>query len=744
MPDPDDDAVIARVPGLIRAGRDDFARLYDAEALARDGADFVPLHVLVQMERLLGGGGAETGSDRFAFELGFRHAAEKGWTRALFAKVVMAGFVPTPGDTASAAETRIYADIGRLGAPAGAGIEIDLQAMVNPADGYLDPLVFAREMQLATRRICQVVVDRQRRGTGFLVGPQVVLTNWHVVRDLYPGAGAGDTGNGALAALGGRLKVVFDRFRAPAPGGAGGNGGVGGAGGTGLGGPGAAGGSRAATYPARAIDLSNAAYPSEYLGEAIDIDQAPPWAGNDEKLDFALIRLDGVPGVERGWYRLLPDLWPRTDASVYVAQYPGQYALKIAAGRYVELCDAHRRRVRHGANTARGASGGLCLGFDRQTGTLKPSALHQASVTVTGAAGVAAGAAVATGAGANGGDGATVNQAIPLAKIAPLIAPLARRVDDAAPLLRLGAASGCDHVAAPVLGRAGFQKYVAEAVNGDARIIVVRPSVSRGRSTRGLGKSFSEVLLRSLVATDTHVVVSFRADEIPTDAGETARAILDRIAPAPASTAPATAAPAGPAANPAAPGPAGGAGWSRPEGASTTETAWIADHLIDLDFAPRLAAAAHGRLVWLVLDELDRTDLPDAGGRRFLDALYQKIATVPALRIVLIGLSRDLPSFDPALLRVDLLERPPGESEVIAWLNRRFGAGRAVDGDIVAALARLVTGMAGAAEVGTGAGTDPGTGAGTGALARAIRDRVDPVLPPERGVDDDLDGDGEG
>lgn len=661
-----DAQVLDRVPGLIRAGRDDFAQLYNAEALAREGKDFVPLHVLVQMERLLHGGVA-TGSDRFAFEIAFRQAAKEKWARDLFAKVVTAGLVTVPREGPDngrgLAEAKTYEALGKLGTPAGVEIVIDPQAAVNRADGYVDPITISREMQLAARRVCQIVIDRNRSGTGFLVGPQLVLTNWHVVHQLYTGVA-----NPTPDAIKGRLKVVFDLHKAP--------------------GNDVAVRSSTATYIARSIDFSDPAYPQEYSGEAIAIGENSPWADNEERLDIALIRVDGTPGIERGWYTPLSDLWPKAGASVYVAQYPGQYGLKVAVGQFGALCDENsRRRVRHHANTAHGSSGGLCLGFDQQTATLKPSALHQASVSVIAAPG-----------DANSGATLVTNQAIPLAKIAEHIARFAGQLDVAAPLLRLSAASGPDHVEGPVLGRVGFQQYVGEAVKGDVRIIVVRPSVPPGQSTHGLGKSFSEVLLRSLLAPDSHVVVSFRADSIPTDAGETARAILNRITPN-----------------------AAGEGWSQPEGASTTETAWIADILIDTHFAPRLAAAAHGRLVWLVIDELDRVDLPDAGGRRFFDALYQKIASLPSLRIVLIGLSRDLPSFDLSLLRVDLLEQPPGEHEVIAWLNRRFGPGRAVDGDIVATLYRLSNELAGAP--------------GAKTIAQAIR-RVDALLPPERGLDE--------
>ena len=287
------------------------------------------------------------------------------------------------------------------------------------------------------------------------------------------------------------------------------------------------------------------------------------------------------------------------------------------------------------------------------------------------------------------------NQAVPLAKIAPLIESLARQADATTAILRLGAASGPDHVGAPVFGRATFQKHVAEAMSGEARILIVRPAVSPGQSSSGLGKSFSEVLLRSLLPPDAHLIASFKASEIPSDASACAQAILLRVAAA-----------------------ASGQVWSGSDTAANTETAWINDTLIDQEFATRLAAAAKGRMVWLVIDDLDRVDLPDAGGRRFLDALYQRIETVPALRILLIGLMRDLPSISGKHVRVDTLQAPPGEGDVVTWLIRRFGTERGVTPDLLQSFARLAAAVA---EV-----------PGVAALAKAVKEKLDPNLPPEQ------------
>src|SRR5262249_47446916 len=88
------------------------------------------------------------------------------------------------------------------------GASFDLQTVVSHEDGFSDPVTVIRELQLATRRVCEILIDRGEtsRGSGFLVGPDVVLTNWHVVRALCP--------EGAVKPLNGfadRIKVRFDR-----------------------------------------------------------------------------------------------------------------------------------------------------------------------------------------------------------------------------------------------------------------------------------------------------------------------------------------------------------------------------------------------------------------------------------------------------------------------------------------------------------------------------------------------------
>ena len=637
------DGKASALASMIKAARPDFARQFDIEAALHDPGAPVKLMSLVAQARLGAAPGIDTTSDAFAYSVAFRFAAREGWLNALFSRLATAGMIDVLAeDPIALGEVTSHAK--------SAGMTFEPQSVVSKEDGFPDLAAVMREFGLASRRVCEVLVtdangNSASSGTGFLVGPQCVLTNWHVVKDLL-----GPT-KPVAENLADRLLIRFDRVMDD------------------YAVPGARPG---VIFRARTIDAWDPCYDSEYDGGEIKED-ASPYASADEKLDFALIRLWDAPGYERGWYEIQADKWPVPQSKLFLLQFPRGAMMRITVGGIEKLLDeGTRRRLRHLANSDKGSSGGLCLAYDRLSGQLEARAMHQAGIKL------------GNGAGA-------VNQAIPLAKIWPKIFQHVSRADREALIYKLQLRSGVELLDAPVLGRSNFQRYVWEAkMSGKPRIIIVR-------TADGVqGKTFSEKILRSLLNSEEHVVVSILAGSAPTNAVDFARRILAEIEPP---------------GRPDLPGQ---------ENADTTDSAWIADRLVREFFAPRLQAAAGKRLIWLVIDDLDCNDLPDAGGRRFLDALYQGVAAIPCLRIVLIGLKNDLTSIAAAQCEIDTVQKPPAAEDVRAWLIRRFGRGRKVDQDIVDALAKIACSI-GSLE-----------GAGARALAAAIRGHFDRALPDER------------
>jgi hypothetical protein len=64
------------------------------------------------------------------------------------------------------------------------GLEKTIKARL-PA---FDFAVWRERMALVEGRVCRVEIDSNAAGTGFLVGPDAILTNYHVVRTVLDGA----------------------------------------------------------------------------------------------------------------------------------------------------------------------------------------------------------------------------------------------------------------------------------------------------------------------------------------------------------------------------------------------------------------------------------------------------------------------------------------------------------------------------------------------------------------------------
>lgn len=198
-------------------------------------------------------------------------------------------------------------------------------------------------------RVCRVEYPAATPwGTGFLVGPSAVLTNYHVVEAIVDGAVApGDV------ALRFDFKVGRDGVSV-APG----------------------------TVHRLAHDWLHDYSPySDRDSEVDPIDDPAP-----DELDYALLRVDGTPGTEpvggdtgdpqpaqRRWVEL-----PRehhdfgAQPALYIVQHPAGAPLRVALDTdAVVSVNASRTRVRYTTTTEPGSSGSPCFGPDWQ-----PVALH--------------------------------------------------------------------------------------------------------------------------------------------------------------------------------------------------------------------------------------------------------------------------------------------------------------------------------------------------------------------------------
>jgi hypothetical protein len=177
-------------------------------------------------------------------------------------------------------------------------------------------------------------------GTGFLVGPDLVLTCYHVVEELV---------DGPVAPQEARLR--FDYRRAA---------------------------SGVQVFEGTAFSLAN-----DWL-----VASAPPSPADDmahdlatlvgpaaEELDFALLRVRGAPGEQRaGFAARLPEVpargWVRATQvgaagfaardTLFILQHPAGDPLKLAIGQSMGL-NANQTRLRYQVSTDHGSSGSPCL-----------------------------------------------------------------------------------------------------------------------------------------------------------------------------------------------------------------------------------------------------------------------------------------------------------------------------------------------------------------------------------------------
>ncbi len=216
-----------------------------------------------------------------------------------------------------------------------------LEKVINESNAALDVLVWRTRLAEIEGRVCRIEIKKKAKGTGFLVGADRVLTNWHVVNKIEE-----------QSATYGPSDVVlrFDYKRLED--------------GTEL--------SEGREYGL--VTTGNDWLLDHCPWSAVDL-QTDPKSGNPgpDELDYALLRVDGTPGEDAQGEKVMagspapprghipfpdePHDFP-PDTPLFIVQHPEGAPLKLwldtkaVIGLYGE-----DRRVRYHTNTLNGSSG---------------------------------------------------------------------------------------------------------------------------------------------------------------------------------------------------------------------------------------------------------------------------------------------------------------------------------------------------------------------------------------------------
>jgi hypothetical protein len=440
-----------------------FARIYDEHAAlagnrdARESAlKFRPFMVV----------SVGCHDDREAFRRAFAEAHSARWSRELVIACVAAGLLPA-GSSTSGLGGSVELQRGTVGS------EVVTQAVINSEAGYIDAAAISPGGIEATQRLCKITVTipepsgpKQVTGSGFLVGPQTILTAWHVLEHyIEPIVVDGRRTGKAKPNSQHKITVEFDDLLRPA--------------GARLGGL----RSKFGLAPDWLIDGSPF-HPEERPQCGKPGKWPTPLRGLNGYYDFAVVKLDGTPGLERGHYKLDAAYPFNAGDYLLVFQHPSALKQRAAVTQHVRYIDkANKWRLGHRANTSAGSSGGVCL--DKNFNVI---ALHQADISR----------------GWNG--------AIPVARIAEQVGTIDTIDQEYSTVTRLLDGT-------PIFGRQKFQRYVWQLVRGESRFLVA------SRPPRQ-GNSFCYDIMERLLPAERHVVWKLNSVDVPTDAAELARRML--------------------------------------------------------------------------------------------------------------------------------------------------------------------------------------------------------------------------
>ncbi len=361
---------------------------------------------------------------------------------------------------------------------------------------WTDPGDLLPALLLARRRICIIYTRDENEnikhtGTGFLIGPSAVLTNWHVVEDM-----AAQT----ILADPSQIEVRFDYSPT-----------------TGL-------ETNDASAHSPPADKPWCVASSVY--GPIQPDAAAPYWWTDKAardgwrdsvkntLDYAVIRLATAPGLQRGWYDLTKVNDGSQNRGCWVLHHPSSLGHTVTEGQ-IYYPKKNAARIFHSASTVRGSSGGLALNAE---GT--PIGLHHLGLGDDPHGGQTPAPTVPAN---------IINCAVSLSFIAQDL-QAKHTLDTISQSTDVLPFRGCLDGVRPVFGRKALFRDLKELFEGTRPVMRVHVSESVADITQP-GKSFTIELIQNLFRPPDHHHIVLKAAELHVDALRQSETVLESFAP---------------------------------------------------------------------------------------------------------------------------------------------------------------------------------------------------------------------
>lgn len=377
------------------------------------------------------------------------------------------------------------------------GLDLDeapnLQAAIAKRAQMMRTPALLKFMSENEGKICVIATEsidagqrRLRTGTGFLVGPDLVLTARHVLADHIVDGNLNDKQTGKRCAF-------FDHTDGPP-----------------MSDPAVAAlpprVRRVEFHPTDWLRQFSEAFPGDGTFDFVDPLQIE---GLQKHLDMVLIKLAEpignysrrrTGGARRGWIELPPPSAPQllaTDDRIIIPQHPGGHPQQIDFGRF-NHADLSQSRIRYNTETEQGTSGAPC--FDQNFNLV---GMHNAGYEVPRKP--------------------RLNQAI---RFDYILALLQNEVFQLPPASKLWSVSDSDEEPEVIVGRDAFQEWIRLADVDTPAGIAQRAFAVEGVRAR-CGKSFTARILRAARRDRPEyvIVMSNLQDPVPKSAADFLRVI---------------------------------------------------------------------------------------------------------------------------------------------------------------------------------------------------------------------------